>query len=143
MNITERLKGLKAYHMKYLHPIHYTSTFAVKHSDILDLIDEIESLDSGWIKVSDRLPEIDEYVLWYCENGFIFQECLEKDRDVNKFLKGYNLSDISGSVTHWQKIAPPKDDLIINHIQHAPEHVEPSQPWPRPNVLLEERQCKQ
>lgn len=61
----------------------------------------------GWISVADRLPAIDEYVIWRYACGNIFQECIDKDWDkeyLDYFLSGYGLKEISGPITHWMRI---------------------------------------
>ena len=66
-----------------------------------------------WVSVKDKLPEIDEYVLWIWENGFIFYECIDKDWDrdiIEMFLGGYK-SEIHGPITHWMKPLP----IVANH----------------------------
>jgi len=50
-----------------------------------------------WHKVSDKLPEYDEYVLWHTEAGHYFVEARDKDGDI------FDL----GQVTHWAKICGP------------------------------------
>ena len=58
----------------------------------------------GWISVKDRLPEIDDYVLWIHENGSIFQECIDKDWDkeyLQYFLNGFGIKEVAGPITHW------------------------------------------
>lgn len=62
-----------------------------------------------WISVKDRLPEIDEYVLWRQGNGFIFMEAIDDDWDedyLRYFLGGYGTKSIAGPITHW--MPPPE-----------------------------------
>lgn len=57
-----------------------------------------------WVSVKDNLPEIDQYVLWLHENGFIFHEAIDKDwspRIVKYFLAGRNMAELMGPITHW------------------------------------------
>ncbi len=66
-------------------------------------------MKNKWIKVEDKLPGIDQIVLFYCENGSIFQSFIDKDYDrifLNQFLNGNNFT---GKVTHWMDIELPKD----------------------------------
>jgi hypothetical protein len=63
---------------------------------------------SPWISVMDRLPSIDEYVLWTHENGSIFQDAIDKDWDgayLRYFFDGFGRKELCGPITHWMK--PP------------------------------------
>jgi hypothetical protein len=63
-----------------------------------------------WVSVKDKLPEIDEYVLWWHESGNVFQEAIDKDWDreyLDYFLGGYGNKETSGPLTHWTKISGP------------------------------------
>ena len=65
-----------------------------------------------WIDIKERLPGIDEYVLWIHENGFVFEESIDKDWDkeyLDYFLGGYGHKETSGAVTHWMPI--PKIEI--------------------------------
>ena len=54
---------------------------------------------SEWISVEDRLPEIDDYVLWYNPaHGGCFIEALDKDG---------SLQDMCGASTHWMPLPEP------------------------------------
>lgn len=49
-----------------------------------------------WIKITDSLPDYDEYVLWYTISGNYHVECLDKDG--NEWLV---------DCTHWRKLPEP------------------------------------
>lgn len=54
---------------------------------------------NDWVSVEDRLPEIDQYVLWCHKSGAYYVEARDKD----DYMETYE------DVTHWQLITPPKD----------------------------------
>lgn len=57
-----------------------------------------EKYEPRWIPVSERLPEIDQYVVWSCDDGYmIFAERDKDDPD------GY----WEERFTHWAVINPP------------------------------------
>ena len=75
------------------------------------LAEDLTNLLDNWISVEDELPEIDKYVLWYCESGIVFFECIDKDWD-EKYLKDWidNFNNNPrGIITHWTTIQPPKE----------------------------------
>ena len=58
------------------------------------------------INKPENLPDIDTYVLWIHENGYVFMECIGKDWDdkyLAYFLSGYGSKEISGKITHWRE----------------------------------------
>jgi hypothetical protein len=64
------------------------------------------------ISVNERLPQLDEYVLWIHENGFIFYDAIDKDWDnkyMEYFLGGYGRKERCGRITHWMKPEAPKE----------------------------------
>lgn len=64
-----------------------------------------------WISVDDRLPDYDEYVLWYRSDGYVFVEGLDKDEDWDTFNDFSGLSWLGDNIeiTHWQPLPePPK-----------------------------------
>jgi len=69
----------------------------------------IKELENPWISVTDKLPDIDEYVLWRLENGSVFQEAIDKDWDkewFDGFFKGYKNT---GPIAHWMKVPQFKE----------------------------------
>ncbi|MCP4984581.1 MAG: DUF551 domain-containing protein [Colwellia sp.] len=55
----------------------------------------------NWIDVNDRLPEIDEFVLFCCaDNGYMQVDHIDKDMDVPCWL-------METFVTHWQPLPSP------------------------------------
>lgn len=64
-----------------------------------------ESLDIGWVQISEgkELPEYDELVLWFREDGFIKQDSLDKDRDNQWIFQNEGF----GIYTHYRRLDPP------------------------------------
>lgn len=65
---------------------------------------------SDWIKVTDKLPEKDEYVLCATKNGkylinSVYEDCYGKVLG-SKEWRG--TTSIKESITHWMPIIPPK-----------------------------------
>ena len=67
-----------------------------------------------WIKVEDRLPKVDEYVLCVTKGGkyminsmYIPKDCYGK---VLGSKEWHGSSSVRGSITHWLPIVPPKED---------------------------------
>lgn len=59
-----------------------------------------------WIKVTDKLPDYDELVLWFTEDGHYWVEALDKDGNPWLFgtqVEGFN----TPPVTHWQPLPEP------------------------------------
>lgn len=54
-----------------------------------------------WVKCADRMPEIDEYVLWHDQTGTIFTECLDKDDTEMLWTK---------RCTHWKPLPKPPEE---------------------------------
>ena len=67
-----------------------------------------------WIKVEDRLPEIDEYVLCATKRGkYIINSMYIPKDSYGKVLgpkEWHGSSSVKDSITHWQEIVPPKED---------------------------------
>lgn len=57
-----------------------------------------------WIPVEKELPSVDEYVLWLMKSGAYFMGCIDKDMDINDFLRERESGD---KVTHWIKPVLP------------------------------------
>lgn len=80
-----------------------------------------------WVSVKDRLPEIDQYVLWLHESGYIFYEAIDKDWDaeyMDYFLGGYGNKETSGPLTHWMlPEAPVASNTDFNLTQPAASQV--------------------
>jgi len=70
-------------------------------------------ISTGWVGVHDSLPDIDEYVVWMHESGYVIYEAIDKDWDeeyMKYFLKGYGEGAISGPIILWLRLPqPPKD----------------------------------
>lgn len=68
---------------------------------ISDAVIEIKALfNQDWINVEDRLPDIDEYVIWCRDDDVMFIEHLDKDMDVKKWISLLH-------ITHWMPIPEP------------------------------------
>jgi len=57
-----------------------------------------------WISVKEKMPDFDQYVLWYVASGNYFIEALDKD--------GNSWLEMPGNeVTHWMSLPPsPKEE---------------------------------
>lgn len=66
-----------------------------------------------WIKCKDRLPGFDEYVLWKYQNGFVVEGCIDKDDDIQEFLKGREY--LGGNKVKWMPV-PEDDDEYENDV---------------------------
>ena len=58
----------------------------------------------NWIKVEDKMPEKDEYVLWLYEDKHIFYQYINKYWDnyaISYFLSGGTFRKTTGRITHW------------------------------------------
>lgn len=76
-----------------------------------------------WIPISEKLPDIDELVLWLYESGGIIYDCLDKETDVKSFLRG---TFASGKITHWMIPVYPSIDK-----EGESKHIEKSATdWP-------------
>lgn len=66
-----------------------------------------------WIKVTDRLPEKDEYVLCATKNGkYVLNSMYEPKDCYGKVLGSKEWrgnTNIKESITHWMPITPPKE----------------------------------
>jgi hypothetical protein len=60
-----------------------------------------------WIKVEDKLPDFDQTVIFYFEYGGMFHGCIDKDDDLELFLKGVTHT---GRITHWIDLEGPKQE---------------------------------
>ena len=67
-----------------------------------------------WIKVEDRLPEIDEYVLCATKGGKYMINSMYIPKDCKGKVLGpkewRGSSSVKDSITHWMPIVPPKED---------------------------------
>ena len=67
-----------------------------------------------WISVTERLPDYDEFVLWYTDSGYIFVDHLDKDIDVARFLNPEPMT----YVTHWMPLPdPPLPDNLKDPVE--------------------------
>ena len=65
---------------------------------------------SEWIRVEDRLPEEDEDVLAYIQDGYIKVACPFYQIDGGKRWAWFGGDYMYENVTHWQPLPdPPKD----------------------------------
>ena len=69
-----------------------------------------------WIKVDDRLPKVDEYVLCATKNGkyminsmYIPKDCYGKVLGPKEWRGSSSVKD---SITYWMPIVPPKDNEL-------------------------------
>jgi hypothetical protein len=61
----------------------------------------LDDLDKDWISVHDDLPDYDERVLWYSEDGNMYVDALDKDGIVGgEAIEGYGFP----KTTHWMKL---------------------------------------
>lgn len=69
---------------------------------------------SDWIKVTDRLPEKDEYVLCATKNGkYVINSMYEPKDCYGKVLgskEWHGNTNIRESITHWMPIISPKEE---------------------------------
>jgi len=56
-----------------------------------------------WISVDERLPEIDEFVLWCTEAKNMFVCEIDKDDDGSAFDRRPH----GGTITHWMPLPEP------------------------------------
>lgn len=69
---------------------------------------------SEWIKVEDRLPEVNEYVLCATKGGKYMINSIYIPKDCKGKVLGpkewRGSSSVKDSITHWMQIVPPKED---------------------------------
>jgi len=68
--------------------------------------DEFDKLLNPWVSVDERLPEIDQTVIWRYDSGGSFTDHLDKDMDmayIGLFVRG---SELTGRITHWMPLPP-------------------------------------
>lgn len=73
---------------------------------------ELEGEDDGWIRVSDRLPDIFKYVLAYYEAGqhkHIILAMASFDDEQQVVVWTDKLASKLYGITHWKPIAPPSE----------------------------------
>ena len=66
---------------------------------------------NGWISVKDRLPDLNEYVLGYCQQIGLLNRFVEMVRKNGNVKTGWwcDRYDEAVKVTHWQPLPePPK-----------------------------------
>jgi len=56
-----------------------------------------------WKDVRYSLPDIDEYVLWRTESGYVFMDCIDKDSDEYSIKWFLACNKILGPITHWMR----------------------------------------
>jgi hypothetical protein len=69
---------------------------------------------SEWISVKDKLPEIDQECLTYCENKYFGKNSTyplgHKYVAVDRYLScGFRTDTFYGEVLYWQPLPPPPD----------------------------------
>jgi len=62
-----------------------------------------------WFKVKDKLPDYDEFVLWFTVDGNILWDCIDKDANIEEFI---NCGEPSKRYTHWCRINLPNTKSI-------------------------------
>lgn len=62
-------------------------------------------LEDGWNTI-DKLPDYDNLVLWWPEDGIAFTDMLDKDGLPDWLLKG---KENGAKITHWRQIKGPDD----------------------------------
>jgi hypothetical protein len=84
-----------------------------------------EAIANDWIEIKEGnpLPDYDEYVLWYHEDGNMFVECLDKDG--NPWIFGNEYEGVSDDeflptpkATHWRPL-PATPDAIFKQSPEA------------------------
>ena len=92
------------------HIFNYLSWWIVQE----ETIEPIGFHIAQWIKVEDRLPEVDEYVLCATKRGkyivnsmYIPKDCYGKVLGSKEWRGSSSVKD---SITHWMPIVPPKED---------------------------------
>jgi hypothetical protein len=78
----------------------------MKATEVIELIESLRERAPQWISVEDKLPDIDDYVIWYYESGAM--AIWEIDKDMNlEWLKKRSRGD---RITHWMPLPqPPKE----------------------------------
>lgn len=69
---------------------------------LLEAADRLESLEREWVSVEDRLPEVDEMVLFTNPTGYMWTMDMDKDMDLRW------LQERTGA-THWMPLPTPPE----------------------------------
>lgn len=89
-------------------------TLAIQSPELVAM-HQYASPSPGWIKASepgdgwntiDKLPDYDNLVLWWPEDGIAFTDMLDKDGLPDWLLKG---KENGAKITHWRQIKGPDD----------------------------------
>ena len=65
-------------------------------------------IENEWIDITKQLPEIDEFVLFVYDSGWMYQGHIDKDMDSEYLTQWIKGTKTTGSITHWMRIKSPE-----------------------------------